>query len=102
MTVKSSNITTIDWANGEQEGNGMSDMVKQIAKIIITDAKATQLGAGSVGWITSDSAELCAREILVYLKENPTKTMFDAAMPHMDSWSSNRAWWDKMMDGALA
>jgi hypothetical protein len=44
------------------------EAVKQIAKIIITDAKAMKFG-GEGGWITSASAELCAREILDYLNQ---------------------------------
>jgi hypothetical protein len=29
----------------------------------------------------------------------PSGAMIQNAMPHMDSWSSNFAWWDSMLDG---
>lgn len=36
----------------------------------------------------------------VVVPSEPTKEMYDAALPFMDSWSSNRAWWDAMLKAA--
>jgi hypothetical protein len=61
---------------GERDGDEewrdcvVNDLIKQIAKIIITDAKAVKFGSDG-GWISSASAEFCAREILDHIRENP-------------------------------
>jgi len=68
----------------------MSEMVERIA------------GALRAAGLHEDFDVRCALATAV-LEEmrKPTKAMLDNAMPHMDSWSSNLAWWDKMIDGAL-
>ena len=45
-------------------------------------------------------AHTIARAVIEALRE-PTAEMFDHAKPHMDSWSSNTAWWQAMIDEAL-
>jgi hypothetical protein len=46
------------------------------------------------------SLEKLARAAITAMRE-PTDEMFNNAMQHMDSWSSNGEWWQKMIDGAL-
>lgn len=71
----------------------MSEMIERVGKAI------SEAGGVLFGFSPEHTAEM-ARAAIEAMRE-PDKTMFDAAMPHMDSWSSNTAWWHSMIDAAL-
>jgi hypothetical protein len=79
----------------------MSEMVERVAKALLN----AEVGGGEEVWrlipeYTREFNRIHARAAISAMRE-PTSAMFDNAMPHMDSWSSNTEWWHKMIDGAL-
>jgi len=57
------------------------------------------------GWVESVAGQVnhsmaCARAAIEVMR-TPTAAMWDGAIKHMDSYSSNVAWWRAMIDGAL-
>jgi hypothetical protein len=72
----------------------MSEMLERVKKAIVDSTGDMLLP------ISPHYAEKYARAAIAELRE-PTMEMLDAAKPHMDSWSSNIAWWQKMIDEAL-
>lgn len=79
----------------------MSEMIERVARAIF--AKITDK-AGFGFEHLPPSAQECyrtdARSAIMAMR-NPTKQMFDNSMLYMDSWSSNTAWWQAMIDAAL-
>lgn len=87
----------------------MSEIVERVAKAILAGHDWTHDDGNDpslpTGWEAvppdwRDAYRAMARAAIEAMRE-PTADMFKHAMPHMDSWSSNAAWWQKMIDGAL-
>lgn len=73
----------------------MSEMTKRVGKAV---RKALE---HVYDYANDDSMDDDIGRAAIEEMRKPTKAMLDNALPHMDSWSSNLAWWDKMIDGAL-
>lgn len=73
-----------------------NDMVERVANAI---AQAN-MDPRSDAWDERDAYMDMARAAIEAMRE-PTTAMFNAARPHMDSPSSNIAWWEAMIDAAL-
>lgn len=79
----------------------MSEMVERVARVIDECLTArVERGEPDPVWRLT-TAEEVARAAIAAMRE-PTPAMFEVAKPLMDSWSSNTAWWQAMIDAALS